>query len=188
MVGFSKAGRPGQCGLWDVGECKRSSWFERERLTLAAWLATKILIREAHIIKCTYCKDYPCFTLSWRLKYRTFIATHLTCFSLFSLSTPSLQTSKTLIHLNTRQPMFSSLTVSTHKDFTDNLLFDIVLMLLNKTVLDVEGFLIVVIFSFLDTKTNLMLMLLQRLIPQFPQSSYSHLLSSCFETHVNRFY
>lgn len=50
--------------------------------------------------------------------------------------------------------MFSSLTVSTHKDFTDNLLFDIVLMLLNKTVLDVEGFLIVVIFSFLDTKTN----------------------------------
>lgn len=36
--------------------------------------------------------------------------------------------------------MFSSLTVSTHKDFTDNLLFDIVLMLLNKTVLDVEGF------------------------------------------------
>lgn len=84
--------------------------------------------------------------------------------------------------------MFSSLTVSTHKDFTDNLLFDIVLMLLNKTVLDVEGFLIVVIFSFLDTKTNLMLMLLQRLIPQFPQSSYSHLLSSCFETHVNRFY
>lgn len=50
--------------------------------------------------------------------------------------------------------MFSSLTVSTHKDFTDNLLFDIVLMLLNKTVLDVEGFLIVVIFSFLDTKMN----------------------------------
>lgn len=44
--------------------------------------------------------------------------------------------------------MFSSLTVSTHKDFTDNLLFDIVLMLLNKTVLDVEGFLIVVIFFF----------------------------------------
>lgn len=36
------------------------------------------------------------------------------CFSLLSLSTPSSQTSKTLIQLNTRQPMFSSLTVSIH--------------------------------------------------------------------------
>lgn len=34
------------------------------------------------------------------------------CFSVLSLSTASLQTSKTLIQQNTRQPMFSSLTVS----------------------------------------------------------------------------